>query len=60
MELEYMAVLESAKHAVWMIQLLQNLKLKLEPLISIYYDLKGACDITSNNVFHKKMKHINI
>jgi hypothetical protein len=59
-EAEYMALAECSKHAIWSIQLLQNLKIKLDLPITIYDDSKGACDIAKNNVFHKKTKHIEI
>jgi hypothetical protein len=60
MESEYMAISESAKHTVLTIQLLHNLKIEVDLLISIHCNLKGARDIASNNVFHKCTKHIDI
>jgi hypothetical protein len=59
-ESEYMAILESAKHTIWTIQLFHNLKIEVDLLISIHCDSKGACNIASNNVFHKCTKHIDI
>jgi len=59
-ESEYMALSECAKHALWTIQVLNNLKIELDLPISIYSDSKGAREIANNNVFHKRTKHIEI
>jgi hypothetical protein len=59
-EAEYMALTEAAKHAAWTTQMLMMLGFGIDFPVSIYCDLKGACEITSNNIFHRWTKHINI
>jgi hypothetical protein len=59
-EAEYMALTECSKQAEWTISLLQQLLFKIDLPIDIFSDSLGARSIASNNVYHKKTKHINI
>lgn len=59
-EAEYMALTECSKHAQWMISILQQLFFKVDLPIDIFCDLDGTRSIASNNVDHKRMKHIDI
>ena len=59
-EAEYMALTESAKQAMWTLQILENLKFDVDLPFSIYSDSEGARAISENNVFHKRTKHIEI
>ena len=59
-EVKYMALTEFSKHAKWMLSLLEQLHFMVDLPINIFSDSLGARSIASNNVFHKRMKHIYI
>ena len=59
-ESEYMALTECSKHAQWTISILQQLFFEVDLPIDIFCDSDGARSIASNNVDHKRMKHIDI
>ena len=59
-EAEYMVLTECSKHAQWTLSLLQQLSFDVDLPIDIFSDSLGACAIASNNIFHKRTKHINI
>ena len=59
-EAEYMALTEAIKHALWTTQVLQNLQFDFDLPISIHEDSKGARDISADNVYHQRTKHIDI
>ena len=59
-EAEYMALTECLKHAQWTTSLLQQLLFDVELPIDIFCDSTRAQVITSNNVYHKRTKHIDI
>jgi hypothetical protein len=59
-EAEYMALTECSRQAEWTISLLQQLFFEIDLPIDIYSDSLGARSIASNNVYHKRTKHINI
>ena len=59
-EAEYMVLTECSKHAQWTLSLLQQLSFNVDLPIDIFSDSLGARAIASNNVFHKRTKHINI
>ena len=55
-----MALTECSKHAKWTLSLLEQLHLDVDLPIDIFSDSLGARSIASNNVFHKRLKHIDI
>lgn len=59
-EAEYMALTECSKHAQWTISLLKQLSFEVDLPIDIFCDSEGARSIASNNVDHKRTKHIDI
>ena len=59
-EAEYMAITECAKHAQWTISLLRQLDFDIDLPLDLHCDSHGARAISINNVFHKRMKHIDI
>ena len=59
-EAEYMALTECSKHAKWMLSLLEQLHFDVDLPIDIFSDSLSTRSIASNNVFHKRTKHIDI
>src|SRR5579871_6578245 len=59
MEAEYMAVTHSAKEAIWIQQLLKQLKQNFNT-ISIQVDNQSYIKLANNPEYHKWSKHINI
>ena len=59
-EAEYMALTDCLKHTQWTLSLLQQLLFDVELPIDIFCDSTGAQSIASNNVYHKRTKHIDI
>ena len=59
-EAEYMALTETSKHAQWTVSLLQQLSFDLNLPINMFTDSEGAQAIATNNVYHKRTKHIDI
>ena len=59
-EEEYVAAASYCTQLLWMMQTLQNIKIKFSPPISILCDNTSAINILKNLVMHSKTKHIPI
>lgn len=61
-EAEYMALSHATKEALWLQQLFEELKLNeiASKPITICCDNKGALELSKNNVYHGRTKHIDI
>src|SRR5882724_7415736 len=59
-EAEYMALTECVKHAQWTLSLLNQLNFDIDLPIELFTNSLGACAITSNCLYHKHTKHIDI
>jgi hypothetical protein len=60
-EAEYMALSEAAKEAIWAGRFLHELGFRnVNQPVHLYADNKGAIDLTTNPLFHKRTKHIEI
>ena len=59
-EVEYMAMCQAAKEAVWLTGFLEDLGIDLEAPPVIFGDNQGALALAQNPVFHPRSKHIDI
>lgn len=59
-EAEYMAICEAAKEAIYLKNLLCELKCRNELPVCLYNDNQSAQKLTKNSVFHKRSKHIDV
>jgi hypothetical protein len=59
-EAEYMTLSEAAKEAIWTDRFLHELGFRDDQSVHLYADNKGAIDLTTNPLFHKRTKHIEI
>lgn len=59
-EAEYKAVANAASEVLWINQLLQELSIRASSPPIIYCDNTGAQYLSSNPVFHSRMKHISL
>jgi hypothetical protein len=60
-EAEYMALSEAAKEAIWIRQFLHELEFRNDDQpVLIFADNKGAIDLTTNPLYHKRTKHIEV
>ena len=59
-EAEYVAMCGSAKEAIWLTGLLEDLGIDLQSPIFIFGDNQGVLALTQNPVFHPRSKHIAI
>ena len=57
---EYIALSSAIQEAIWLRQLMNDLKLKVEAPIEILEDNQGAIALAKNPVGHKRTKHIDI
>ncbi|GJV47014.1 hypothetical protein Tco_1437226 [Tanacetum coccineum] len=57
-EIEYMALTEAVKEAIWLRKLLEELGVELNTVV-VNYDHQGAIHLSRNHVFHERTKHIN-
>jgi hypothetical protein len=55
-----MALSEAAKEAIWAGRFLHELGFQDDQPILIYPDNNEAIDLTTNSLFHKRTKHIEI
>ena len=55
-----MALTECVKHTQWTISLLNQLDFDIDLLFELFTNSLGAHMITSNSVYHKCTKHIDI
>ena len=59
-EAEYVALGSAAQEAIWLQQLLLDLRANPEAPINIFEDNQGAIAMVKNPVGHKRTKHIDI
>ncbi|XP_051139087.1 uncharacterized mitochondrial protein AtMg00810-like [Andrographis paniculata] len=59
-ESEYRAVADSTSELLWLRQLLSNLRVPQPSSTSLHYDSTSAIQISHNDVFHERTKHIEI
>jgi hypothetical protein len=59
-EVEYIAAAACCTQIIWMKQTLQDLQVRYNEPISIFYDNTSAISISKNPVMHSKTKHIPI
>ncbi|GJX92245.1 retrotransposon protein, putative, ty1-copia subclass [Tanacetum coccineum] len=58
-EVEYMALTEAVKEAIWLKGLVEELGVELN-IVVVNCDNQGAIYLSQNHVFHEKTKHINV
>ncbi|GKD94215.1 retrotransposon protein, putative, ty1-copia subclass, partial [Tanacetum coccineum] len=58
-EVEYMALTEAVKGAIWLRGLLEELGVELNT-VAVNYDNQGEIHLSRNHVFHERTKHINV
>ena len=58
-ETEYMALTEAVKEALWLLGLVRELKIDQEQIV-VFCDNQRAIQLSKNQVFHEKTKHIDI
>ena len=58
MEAEYIALCLATQEAVWLIEILNNIKFLQKSPIIIHEDNKACIDFSNHNVHHAKSKHI--
>jgi len=58
MEVEYMAMIEAIKEAIWLQRLLDDFAIEYD-LLKINCNSMSAIYLAKNQVFHSRMKHIN-
>nr|GEV71606.1 hypothetical protein [Tanacetum cinerariifolium] len=58
-EVEYMALTEAVKEAIWLKGLLEELGVKLNT-VEVNCDNQGEIHLSRNHVFHERTKHINV
>ncbi|GJU15741.1 retrotransposon protein, putative, ty1-copia subclass [Tanacetum coccineum] len=58
-EVEYMALTEAVKEAIWLWRLLEELGVELNTM-AVNSDNQGVIHLSRNHVFHKRTKHINV
>lgn len=59
-EAEYMAVSSAAREAMWLRQLLADLRISVPLPITLYSDNQGGIALTKNPVLHQRTKHVDI
>ena len=57
-EVEYRAMATTICELTWILHLLQDLHVKHDRLVLLYYDNQAALHIAANLVFHERSKHI--
>ncbi|CAA7030657.1 unnamed protein product [Microthlaspi erraticum] len=57
-ESEYRAMANATCELLWLNSLLEDLKIKLDDTIVLYYDNEAALHIAKNSVYHERTKHI--
>ena len=58
-EAEYMALSEATQEALWIIKFFKELGWDVAP-VTIYEDNQSCIELTNNNKFHQRTKHIDI
>ena len=59
-EVEYRAMATTICELTWILHLLQDLHVKHDRPVLLYYDNQAALHIASNLVFHERSKHIEV
>ena len=59
-ESEYRCLSYTSRELVWLVYLLQDLRVKVPLPLVLYCDNKAANHIAHNPVFHERTKHLNI
>ena len=59
-EAEYIAITETAKEVIWLIQHLRELGFKVKSPVSLLADNQAAIALSKNPVHHQRSKHIDI
>jgi hypothetical protein len=59
-EREYMAAAFTTKYGLWLINLMEELKLSVSRPVTIYVDNTGTIDLSKDSRFHPRTKHIDI
>ncbi|GAB2283721.1 hypothetical protein Dimus_039621 [Dionaea muscipula] len=59
-EAEYVAAATCVSHALWLLKLLAELKIKQEGPMIIHVDNQSAIAIAKNPVYHDRSKHIDV
>ena len=59
-EAEYRAMATTTCELTWILHLLQDLHVKHDRPVLLYYDNHAALHIASNSVFHERSKHIEV
>ena len=54
-----MAVAEAVKEAIWLHGLLEDLRVS-QKHIDVFFDSQSAIHLAKNQVFHSRMKHIDV
>ena len=60
MEAEYMALTEVVKKALWLLGLVFELNDAKQRFIRVFCDNQSALQLTKNQVFHERIKHIDV
>ena len=58
-EVEYVAATPAACQAVWIRRIMTNLIQDQKGATKIYYDNNSTINLSKNQVFHKRNKHID-
>ena len=58
-EVEYMAITEAVKEAIWLQGLLRELGIEQEG-ITVFCDSQSAIQLVKNQVYHARTKHIDV
>jgi len=58
-EAEYVAATSCVCHAIWLRNLVKELKFQMEGPMEIFVDNKSAIALAKNPVFHERSKHID-
>ena len=59
-EAEYVAASACVNHAIWLRNLLEDLRMKQSSPTKIKVDNKSAIELAKNPVFHERSKHIDV
>ncbi|XP_055806912.1 secreted RxLR effector protein 161-like [Solanum dulcamara] len=59
-ETEYRSMARAVAEIIWWVGLLKELRMDITTPVRLCYDTKSAIQITSNPIFHKRTKHIEI
>src|SRR5690349_19357299 len=58
-ESEYLALGEAAKDALWMGELMEEIGITMEKPPIIITDSRGGMNLSKNNAYHRRTRHIN-